>query len=341
MGGTKVGKDSRLPIPARIIRAAGLSPGDIVEDKDIILRRRGHNRRTFLRWLIGGGAFMFVSNLEDNIAFLERVGRLADPDVDPEILHALFGAAPAPSGAIIPSGDHPFDIPPPGKTWYPIEEACSVTYQMRFAADAVLRRVAGRPRLRPQDSVIAFGSQVSNLYVRDILGNPWQDQPVFHVAGPGWSTDLHWNLHSPPDAPTASRRQYGNIWITVEHEIVSGSGAVYQVNYEDGVARNDYLLITSLPRGAAENPQRSLIFGGIHGAGTLSAQRLLHEPPARLLQDIFTHVGGARHYQALIRVAVRTDDSNEAKPGAIDLIDARPLELAFERSNASHRFEVV
>lgn len=326
---TIVGKDGRAHIPARLTREAGLSPGDFVDVQDIKLRRRGHGRRAFLRWLIGGTALGFVSNLEDNIGFIERIAGLVEPDVDPEILQALFGPSPASSAAILPASDHPFAPPPSGETWYPIEKACSEAYQMRFAAVAALRRVSGYPRLNSQDCAIAFGSQISNLYVRSILGNPWLDQPMFHLGDSDWSTQLRWNLHCTQKATAVSRLQYGDAWLTKEHEIVSRENEVYRVHYEDGIATDDYLLITALPKAAAGDPQRSIIFGGIHGAGTLSAEKLLNSPPARLLKEIFQSVKGERYYQALLRIAVVTNDTNEARPGKVELVDARPLELSF------------
>lgn len=276
-------------------------------------------------WLITGGILGYLANIEDLIGLFTRVERFVDPDVDPQKLTALFGAGPAPAAAILPAGDHPFVRPAGGKTWYPIEEACSVAYQRRFAGHIALRKVQGFPRLQPGDSAIVFGSQVSNLTARHLLGNPWRPEPLFSLVGPGWSAKLHWNLHSPPDAPRSERRQYGGHWLTVEHEIVSANSEVYRAD-KKGLQQEDYLLITALPRAGARS-ERTIIFGGIHGAGTLAAERLFRQPPPHLVTALFDAIEGARHYQALVRVAVARDAKGEPIPGRLDLVDARPLDV--------------
>jgi hypothetical protein len=128
--------------------------------------------------------------------------------------------------------------------------------------------------------VVAFGSQVSNIFVRDVMGNPYSDHPISQV--PVQRSDqkgvvkLRWNLIADRNAPTQTRLQYGVNWEFKPHifrDFLRGD-QIYPID----LANSDILLITALPRNPTGSA-RAIIFSGLHGAATKAAILLLDDPP--------------------------------------------------------------
>src|SRR5258706_14467085 len=98
----------------------GLSPGDEVDQRDLVLRRKGHTRRAILRYVgaasAGAAAVGFgadVLSLADH--FDQRFTR-RDEEISTR-LGLLVGAGEAASVALMPSRYHPFQ-PWPGGAEY-------------------------------------------------------------------------------------------------------------------------------------------------------------------------------------------------------------------------------
>jgi hypothetical protein len=229
----------------------------------------------------------------------------------------------------VPAADHPWKPPPEGMNWYPNELACSNAFQSRFVTDPLRQMVTSCPQCRPNDTLYAFGSQVSNLVSRAYLGPPWEE-PILEVKTNDWRARLRWNLYTPADAPAVERTQYEasgeGLWITRKHVIVDSFGRDLSAS-ED----TDYLLMTVLPRYLARRPQRVFIFGGIHAPGTRATEILLRTPwevvdLPRLFKDTQTF-RVPYYYQALFQASVARNEVGEYKPKQLTYLDAVPLNI--------------
>lgn len=254
-----------------------------------------------------------------------------DPETDDQLVQALFGIHPASSAAVVPAADHPFVPLSRGETWYPATAVAGRAYVDRFLPSAELRTVRGFPNLRHEDSVIAFGSQSSNIVARGILGNPWESEPIVHVATSGWRADLHWNIHTPASANVMEYVQFGSVWRVSNHQVVAASGDVFAPRAGIEWIADDYLLITSLPR-YKDGPQRVLVFGGAHGLATQASTLLLSQPPLDELRRLHRLIRGEPWYQALFRVVVSHPSASLFQPVSLHLVDARPLMVEFAQT---------
>jgi hypothetical protein len=322
----RVRKDGRVNLPKSLVEGCGLSPGDVVDLKDWELRGKGYGRRTFMRIVWGVGTLVSsLGAMEGILSGLQRLG-LYEPDADDKMLRRLFGLTGAQSGSLMPAANHPFKPPPSDMLGYPTEEACCEAYRQRFHADLTLREVRGCPELREDDAIVLFGSQVSNLNTRTLLGNPWRESPVLQIVQRGWRTSLHWNLITPADAPVVERKQFGGRWLTWSHRIVGDDGSRFESVYQQGLQIDDYLLVTSLPR-YGSGPQRIVAMGGLHGAGQKASTVILRRPPMRELEKLDHKIGQEPYCQALFHVSVKQDQTGELVPGDISLVDAKVLHV--------------
>jgi hypothetical protein len=303
-------------------------PSEIVDAADRELTKQGRSRRSVLRFLLtaAGTGVAFVAGVEGTLQFLKRIG-VYDPDADQRLLQRLFGVGIGQTGALIPAANHPFK-PPDRAPWYPIEGDCCAAYRQRFLNDLRLTTVNGYPRIKPDDNIVVFGSQVSNLMTRGILGNPWRDKARLSINGQGWRTSLRWNLHSPSDAALIERKQFGSLWVSKNHSFVGSEGDVYRSSAPRGDLEDDYLLVTSLPR-QNRGSQRSIIFAAGHGPGQKAASTILATPPIKELEKVEKQIGGEPYYQALFYIPLRKDDTGEFCPKDVQLVKASKLEVAF------------
>jgi hypothetical protein len=239
--------------------------------------------------------------------------------------------------AIVPARNHPFVLPDKGAAGYEIEVSCAGAYMRRLYGTVYQEEtVNGLVQIYPGDSIAAFGSQVSNLVVRDVLGNPFSSNVLRRVpippasTNPGGSFSLRWNLCSNPKAPCRVRRQYGRDWKYKPHVFW---------DFEDGKPiqpendeKADLLLVTVLPRNP-ETQARIVIFAGLHGPGTRATCLIFDNPPVRDLRgwradlDTLKTLGTNTSYQALFDVEVK-----DGMPINLHLRAAKPLRWSSDPS---------
>lgn len=276
-------------------------------------------------------------------SFFERKARdLLDEENN--MVSSLFGPAPEHWVSIVPAAHHPFQPLEKGQSWYPIENELAQTYSQRFFSPQVKFRITPDfPEVQDDDGIVLLGSQVSNVNTRQILGSPWEEEPIFDVPvcpGMQWKTRLRWNLRTPLlDVPTVRRVQYGKGWKTEDHRICDRkSDKVEFKSYypSPSIQKDDYLLVTALPRYKA-GKQMILILAGLHGPGTRTAGHILTYPPMGELQKVRERTHDAPYYQALFHVSLTPDITGElrprevspADPCPVSLVDACPLEVTF------------
>jgi len=326
-------KVSKTPAPKRNAkpRTSGTtaprppSP-DEVDHLDHEAKKAGLSRRAFNRILaFSTGAVAFAASAAYLYEFTKKE---FDFETDEDLLRQLFGIGAASSAALMPAGNHPWKEPPAGMPWYPFETASATAYRERFFRDASIRTVSGNPQVRPKDSIILFGSQVSNLNTRELMGNPWRDDPILSVQGEGWQADLRWNLHTPPSSPMTERVQFGEVWRTENHMFADRHGQPISPKAGIGWMEDDFLLVTVLPRYGSEN-QRIVVFSGIHAPGSQAAELLFRTPSSSDLRKLLKKVRREPFYQALFRVAVSRDASSQFVPTKLELVEGHCLEVRF------------
>jgi hypothetical protein len=323
MNRAKVQADGRLTLPKKFVEGCGLSPQQYVDLKDVELRKDGKSKRVFLRFLRDAGVAFIFAVVAEKFKPLQILGY--DPDADHALLARLFGVGQGNSGALVPAANHPFRDPPGGALWYPTEGQNCTSYKGRFIPDYVLRETTKEPQIMPNDGIVLFGSQVSNLRTREYFGNWLRESPLLKVGTRNWQVTLHWNLYTPEPTPTMLRKQFGEEWITWSHRF----GGISKHEQFESVSRgldlqDDYLLVTVLPRGGA-GPQRIVAFAGLHGPAQKATNILLSQPPIEVLRKIETKIGNEPYYQALFHVPLRKGDDGEFVPRSIELIEARKL----------------
>lgn len=298
-----------------------------VDRADEEARILGLTRRAFIRIsLVGTGFVGFIASVTQ---IADYFGLRPTIETDEALLRSLFGLHTGHSAALIPAADHPWKRPPTGHRWYPQDAAGAAAYKERFFAALQLRTVAGLPNARREDNILLFGSQVSNRNTRLVLGNPWNPKAQLEATCEGWRAELMWNLHSPPDAAITERIQFGNLWHTAKHRIVTrDSGNVYEARAGIGWMADDYLLVTALPR-YAQGDQRILVFSGIHAPGSQATSLLFAAPPIEELRRMRKLTSGEPFYQALFHVEVSQNESGEYEPRKLALVDARSINVVF------------
>jgi hypothetical protein len=315
-----------------------LSARELVDRGDKELTKKGKQRRAILRYtgpaLLGlawvWDALAKWSSVEGVLQNLERT-HIHDPNADQKLLEKLLGIESVGSAALLPATDHPFKKPPEGG-YYPIELDNCAAYKQRFFDHARFRTVSEFPKVQPDDSVVLFGSQVSNLATRLLLGNPFgQERPQLDLVREdlGWKARLHWNLYTPTESEVIERQQFGGPWITHNHVIGDERGDQYRSRVRGKGLDDDYLLITALPR-LATGKQKFIVFSGCHGPGQKAATSLLSGSFREELLATAKGVDGEPYYQALFNVYLTKDSEGEFVPRGVHLVAARPLDLQFE-----------
>lgn len=302
---------------------------DITKTTDSIAKSKGMNRRAFIHAAYSS-ALLTISILSDIGGSKSFLKELFDLDADERLLQQVYGIGIGGSAALIPAANHPWKPPPDGMSWYPTEESCCEAFRKRFLKNFKLRTVKDYPQIKSDDSLYLFGSQVANLLTRDLLGEPWQQEPVYFVKTPEWSTQLRWNLHSPFHAPQIERMQFGQLWQTLNHEIADRRGQSFKPNAGTGWMEDDYLLMTVLPR-FARGEQRIFIYSGVHAPGTLAAGLLMASPPTTELKRMLQQTNGEPYYQALFKVAVNQNSAGEHQPVSMELVEAETLKVNFRQ----------
>jgi len=265
----KVRGNGGLFLPPAIVKAAGYIPYEHVERRDIKLKQK-IGRNVFLSVLGSAGIAAAAWKLLGGLGDLASISGYSFRDVGvrrdqhQRNLELLFGIG-ATGGALIPAWDHPFR-PPPDHGWYPLDASCCDAYRAQVAGNVPVQVVRSHVEMREDDSIILFGSQVSNPEARILFGNPWSANPQF-IATPGklgrdWQAKLRWNLHIPDSHRNHAIVQYGGRWVEPEKVIIEDSKPRKEfpiVKKHFGVRNDnqlrplelpgvDYLLITSLPR---------------------------------------------------------------------------------------------
>jgi len=310
-----------------------MSAREFVAKKDQELTRKGAQRRALFRRVKDRfiGTLAAVGALDGTIHIAERLGWY-DPDADQKLLERLFFDSSCASGSLILANHHPFKLPPKDG-YYPNELENCGSYRRRFLGHASLKTVDGIQNVRPEDSVVLFGSQVSNLTTRWLLGNPFGlDQPNLEIGKPelGWKATLNWNLHTPRAAKDISRQQFGAPWVTKDHLISDATGRPYGSKETENGLADDYLLITALPR-FSKGPQRIMIFAGCHGPAQRATSRLLDGLWASELARLDKELEGNPYYQALFHVDVKTASDGELVPRDLEFVESAPITLTYTR----------
>jgi len=198
-------------------------------------------------------------------------------------------------------------------------------------AGCPIRQAAGAIRLHHEDTAIVIGSRLANTYAEHYLGAA--DKPADAVQTirdtRGARARPKWTFYSDPAAPPVEVVQWGKSWFSRSSILAEcdRDGRTFSAperlhrasgkKYRDG----DYLLIHVLPRFGANDPQRVVIFEGLHRNGTRAAGLICAKPPLEDLRALAKEVGANPYYQALFKVETRVDADGEAHPIGVKLWD--------------------
>lgn len=247
-------------------------------------------------------------------------------------LRNLFGIGEEPA-VLVPAADHPFKGPV-DDYWYHMDRSCSVAYQKALYPDLSLAKVNAKTiDAHPQDTLVMFGSQVSNAEARSIFGNPWKERtPHFRVVpgklGSGWQANLRWNLYCSesmkkmkpleiriPESPEIWKEE-PRVILDAKHEHQFGA-TVSPEQISDGETvdslKTDFLLVTVLPRHGVIGGQKIISFAGLYGPG-MSAAKLLFSSSTDELKRLEKETEAEPYYQALYRVTVETNNEDKLVP---------------------------
>lgn len=191
-----------------------------------------------------------------------------------------------------------------------------------------IREAAGAIQLHKEDTAVVIGSRLANTFAEHHLGpaDRSPDRCSRIKDAQGRQAHAQWTFHSDPTAAPVEIVQWGKSWLSRNNSIIDfKSGHVYTApeclhhktgkKYRDG----DYLLLQVLPRYKADDPQRVVIFEGLHRNGTRAAGLLCSNPRIDDLRRLTRDVGNCPYYQALFRVDTRVDGYGEAHPTAVEL----------------------
>lgn len=331
----RVTKGGRVIIPRKIVKNEWeKNPGEFVELMDTSLRRAKMHRRALFRVVQGAIytippalALGFAGNTLFDI-FSQH--RNASQEHRRRVLDGLFGARESnPETGVFPATHHPFQPLPEGKHAYDIELQCAHSYLNCFYPSYIITEEKDLKSIKNTSNVVAFGSQVSNVVTRTLMGNPFvnssdvvKEIPLFEKdeKTPKRFVRLRWNLFSDQNAPDQFRRQYDAIW-KYKPQIICDfdkKNPIYPKNDDD----HDILFVTSMPRNLTTNA-RTIVFSGLHGPGTKAANLILNSPPLEELEKLNDIIGNNPHYQALFDV----EKTPLGEPLRIKLRDAQALHL--------------
>jgi hypothetical protein len=326
----KVDTQGRVTIPKRVVEEEGLSPGDEVAQRDLRLRRTGYTRRAFCRYVARAAGVVGLSSDVWSLADHFTQQRVTKDEETRSLLSYFVGTGNATSAALMPARDHPYKPLPSGQVAYEIESECMAAYSDRFWHNVPVRVVQGFPLTRPDDTLVLFGSQVSNQKAREHFGNPFSETPTaYAVYGDSRNprrVNLRWNLFSPPGTSQVVRQQYGENWRAGNHLLIDfAKDAQLASHWDNDYFRRDYFLITSIPR-FSQGSQRIVMFGGIHGPGTRGVTDWLRNPNPADLAQLAKATRRSPYFQALFEVSV-SDHAGEVRPTNVGLVDACALDV--------------
>jgi len=302
----KVNRKGTIIIPKSILSEIGADPGRLVEIGDMALVENRWDRRAFIKWSVsaGGVATATFALYADLLGVRSRFddNHRSAVSADTELMRTLFGSCSSSRIACAPARNHPLQPLEPGQDLYDIEAQCLDAYLDRFTTAFKASPKRKDLKIHPMNDVVLFGSQVSNLQARALLGNPFANPPIQDIcSAAGQRISLRWNLCIDSTSPVKIRQQYGIAWRYRDHRLYDFHTKRSVPQDHDHGHGSDLLLVTCLPRNA-QTPQRTIIFGGLHGLGTSGTIDLLLRPRQSELSRLHDLVGGSPAYQAVYRV---------------------------------------
>lgn len=245
--------------------------------------------------------------------------------------------------SLVPAADHPFK-PLSGPYWYPIDSACALAYKRAVYPDLALAQVNSIALdAYPQDSLVMFGSQVSNAEVRSIFGDLQKESvPHFEIVpgklGSGWQASLRWNLYCSESMKRSKPLEIlipgiEGVWEEDKRVILdaknkqqySATGKPQLISdMQVDALVEDFLLVTVLPRNWNIYGQKIISFAGLYGPGMEGAE-LLFSASADELKRLQEATEREPFYQALYRVVVKPDENGRLVPQSLQLQEAAPL----------------
>jgi hypothetical protein len=201
-------------------------------------------------------------------------------------------------------------------------------------AGCTVRSDSGKIRLQDGDTGLVIGSRLANTYAEKYLGpaDRLPDSDHFLKDTSGLRVRPKWTFYSDPTAAGSEVVQWGKAWLSRSNIIADrDNGTVYSspecVDESSGkkYRKGDYLLVTTVPRYGVENPQRLVIFEGLHRNGTLAAGLICKNPVLADLREIARSIGANPYYQALFTVETSVDRTGEAFPARVTLHGSFPL----------------
>ena len=203
-------------------------------------------------------------------------------------------------------------------------------------SNCLVTETGGAICLRKQDTAVVIGSRLANTFAEHYLGhaNRPPDKSYTFQDKNGARACLRWTFYSDSSVPPVEVVQWGKSWLSHNNLIVQDDGQTYSVpeqmdrNSGKKHRENDYLLLHVLPRHGVNDPQRTVIFEGLHRNGTRAAGLLCSKPPLDDLRSIANTIGGVPYYQALFKVNTQVNPDGEAHPRSIELC-ADPFPLRF------------
>jgi hypothetical protein len=252
------------------------------------------------------------------------------PPAEHVLLERLFLGSGEGYAAILPADDHPGKRLRSWRCFYELEGDAAQTYVSRFYGDAAFHPVEGFPTVHPDDDLVIIGSQVANRWARDYMREPDLAEPVFEIARSGWRTTLHWNLHTPENAPLTTIKEFRGPRASAAHVFCERDSLDCYESERDLAGMgylDDYLLVTALPRHKG-GKQRVIVFSGLHGSGSRAVDLILREPPIDLLRKAARQIADAPYFQILLHVETIVDERGEGFPCNPELVRARALIVA-------------
>jgi len=218
------------------------------------------------------------------------------------------------------------------------EEVSGHYFRALRQAGCHVRPASGAIRLHHADTVVVIGSRLANTYAEKYLGtaNALPDALQVLRDNRGARVRPKWTFYSDPATEGVEVVQWEKPWLSRSSVIVdcTSTDRVFSSperlhpasgkKYRDG----DYLLVTVVPRYGRDDPQRVIVFEGLHRNGTRAAGLICEEPPLEDLRKIAKAVSANPYYQALFSVETSVDSKGEAKPLRVRLRE-EPFPLAF------------
>jgi hypothetical protein len=265
----------------------------------------------------------------------EDAAAVMEPPINVPCNYFLADSHPiGPPSALPESGPQGSAVVKTGRESYRREEVVKTAYgeflyarsrrRCGLVQDASLLLRAGGVATS-NESVVAFGSQVSNSYVRAIMGEARRVEPRLDVELADYRGRLRWNIHLPPGAPETISVQNKIVWKGALSKI-AGLGS-------DENKFPDYLLVTVLPTGFNEQG-RIIMFAGLHGPATSATKMLLSPERWTALREVSKQMRGERAFQLLFGVEVQESSDRRREPSDIKFIAGHRIYLERRASSA-------